>query len=365
MKCHYKIYQFFLGVALWVVLSGWGYTGHSKIAKEAISSVGDTIKGFSEFSSFITAHSSDPDFRKFWVKTESPKHFIDLDNYEEFHIDGLIDTSYFALVSKHGEAFVVQQGILPWATINAFDSLRTSFRKRDFTKAMHWAADLSHYVGDGHMPLHVTRNYDGQETGNKGIHARYESEMVVAYADSISFKAEKVSYIENPKQYVFSYLSDSYTFCAKVFDADNESQALAGNAKSVDYLQQMWKRTSGMTNNRFGKASTALASLIYTAWVDAGSPEIDTKTVPYACNIKALDKLLDSNLVVNYQINTQGTYKLDVRSADGTPLQKGGLWLREPGNYSDTLSLKTLPEGVYLITLDSENFSAVERFINK
>jgi hypothetical protein len=40
------------------------------------------------------------------------------------------------------------------------------------------AGPMAHYVGDLSMPLHVSENYDGQLTGQKGIHHYFEEDMV-------------------------------------------------------------------------------------------------------------------------------------------------------------------------------------------
>jgi len=193
-------------IVLSIILSGWGYTGHYKISERTSKSLGNKIEGFENWMPFIADHSSDPDYRKSWVKAEFPKHFIDIDNYPEFTANGSINHHLDSLTVKYGEAFVTEQGTLPWTTLATFDSLSSCFKRKDWHNAKLWAADLSHYVGDGHMPLHVTHNYDGQETGNKGIHSRYESKMVTAFANSIAGTITNAEYINNVPSYIFNYL---------------------------------------------------------------------------------------------------------------------------------------------------------------
>jgi hypothetical protein len=36
---------------------------------------------------------------------------------------------------------------------------------------------LGHYIGDAHVPLHTTSNYNGQKTNQHGIHGLWESRI--------------------------------------------------------------------------------------------------------------------------------------------------------------------------------------------
>jgi hypothetical protein len=363
----------FLGLTVaslvWL-LSSWGYIGHYTITEQAGDLLKNKIKGINRWIPFITDHSSDPDFRKFWFKTESPKHFIDLDQYSGISRKGYILLDYDSLVKRYGEAFVIQQGTLPWATIAAFDSLRNSFKQKDWNAACLWASDLSHYVGDGFMPLHATSNYDGQNSGNKGIHLRYESKMVLAYGYELNSKPKSPAYIKEVPKYISNYILSSSLLCDSIFHADNKAKNLTNNVDTIAYLETLWKNTGDMTINQFSKASTALASLIYTAWKDAGSPDLkniqDPKPNQYNCAIiSAIQNPQGTNLSVNFRIFKKGTYKIDLRNNDGGSLIKGGKWEKEPGDYSVDIDISTIPKGIYLIDLDCANFVSVIKFIKK
>ncbi len=123
-------------------------------------------------------HASDADYRKSSDPSESPKHYIDIDSYQSFIDSGHIIQDYDSIVSVYGLSKVIDIGILPWAIINTTDSLQAAFEKEDYNKAVLIAADLGHYVGDAHMPLHITKNYNGQYTNQYGVHSRYETDMI-------------------------------------------------------------------------------------------------------------------------------------------------------------------------------------------
>ena len=44
-----------------------------------------------------------------------------------------------------------------------------------------------YYVGDAHVPLHTTENYNGKMTGQKGIHGFWESRLPEINADNYNF----------------------------------------------------------------------------------------------------------------------------------------------------------------------------------
>ena len=193
------------------------------------------------WSDSLAAHGSDADYRKSSDPTEAPKHYIDIDNYAEFISNGYISQSFDSLVLQHGYSFVMDQGILPWAIMKTFDSLQTAFQNNQFHKAMLLAADLGHYVGDMHMPLHITRNYNGQYTGQTGIHSRFESNMINTYNAQIIYSGDSLIYINDISDFVFDLLYNNYNYVDSVLKADSLAKAFAGNTTSTAYYSKMWE----------------------------------------------------------------------------------------------------------------------------
>ena len=256
-----------------ILLSSWGSKGHKKISQNAVPCIPARM-GFLNpvWTAFVTNHASDADYRKSNDPNESPRHYIDIDNYPEFVLNGSIDPSYDTAVVRHGYSFVIDQGTLPWATIKTFDSLESCFRRGDWNGSAYYAADLGHYVGDGHQPFHITKNYDGQFTSQSGIHSRYETTMVGKYEAQLVYPVDSATVITDVKSYIFSYLYTNYRYVDSVLAADLYARQLAGNTSSTEYYQAMWSKTGPLTIGLMRHGSYSLASLIYTAWVHAGSP---------------------------------------------------------------------------------------------
>ena len=131
------------------------------------------------------------------------------------------------MISLYGEETVTKMGLLPWAALDAYNQLVQSFLEKNRDKVLIFAADLGHYVADGHQPFHTMLNYDGQLTDQKGIHGRYESEMVNRYIDQISnsLTTREVKYVTEPLEYIFDFLTASNFYSPIIFTADKTAYA--------------------------------------------------------------------------------------------------------------------------------------------
>jgi hypothetical protein len=266
-----------VSVVFILLFAGWGSVGH-KIINTNITVCFPSSMNFtlSTWNSFLIAHASDPDNRKSGPgsdPTEYPRHFIDIDAYPEFVANGYINQSYDANVTLHGSSWVITQGTLPWAIVLWEDSLKRAFQQGNWSLAMQLSADLGHYVGDGHQPLHCTQNYDGALTGQSGVHSRYETNLVKQYQTSIVYTNDKASYVPNVSNYAFDFIYLSNKYVDSVLNGDKVATAYAGTNSGSVYLAKYWELCGDQTILLMKTASKSTADLIYTAWVDAGSPD--------------------------------------------------------------------------------------------
>ncbi len=255
-----------------ILFLGWGSVGHRIINGRTILTVTSQMSFWGAWSDSLAAHGSDADIRKPNDPTEAPKHYIDIDNYPEFNSTGRISQDFDSLVAIHGYSFVMDQGILPWAVMTSMDSIQSAFQQNNFQKAMLTSADLGHYIGDMHNPLHITRNYNGQYTGQTGVHSRYESNMINTYNSQIIYSGDSLFYIGNIPDFVFEMLYENYIYVDSVLRCDSIAKAFAGNTNSSAYYSKLWELSKDFTIRLFKNASWKLTCLIYTAWVNAGSP---------------------------------------------------------------------------------------------
>lgn len=252
----------------------WGDKGHKLINKKAIEILPDEMNDFKIWIDFVTEHSVDADSRKSSVKDEYPKHFIDIDYYDEFKSGEMIyDKEY--LISKYGNKTVVKMGLLPWAIEDTYNNLTDAFKNHNKEKAMQMIADLGHYIADAHQPMHTVMNYDGQLTNQKGLHSRYEIKMIDGYLLDLenSIRIFSPTKIENPQKFFESIIEASNSFSPIIFDADIFAATKSDNEHNDLYYKLLWFRTKAMTIDRFENAIYYLSSLIYSAWIETEKPK--------------------------------------------------------------------------------------------
>ncbi|MDP2207736.1 MAG: hypothetical protein Q8K98_03040, partial [Bacteroidota bacterium] len=189
---------------------GWGSTGHKIINRKAVMHLPSDMNAFKDDSLFYEAHASDADIRRVYTDTtflsERWRHFLDIDDYPNFKY---VTRNLDSLIMMYGWQRVKENGTNPWFVKWFMDSLTVQLARNDLVKVKQTASDIGHYVGDGYQPLHCTLNYDGQLTGNIGIHSRYESTMLNLYQTQINIQTDSIYYIGSPIDYIFEYIIHS------------------------------------------------------------------------------------------------------------------------------------------------------------
>lgn len=342
-----ELSRIFLLFALVLILGSWGGLGHRTISYKSTESFPTSMNAFKVWNDSLSMHASDADTRKSNDSNEGPKHYLDIENYSEFSTKGRIFSTTDSIVNKYGYSKYISNGTLPWATQDTYNLLVNDFRNLNWHQAMLDASDLGHYVADGHMPLHISANYDGQKTGNSGIHSRYESDMVYADISQISlYSGSPVSYVSNLNNYIFSYIYTNHRYVDSVLIADNYAHGI-DSYYGVNYTSALWSKTK-FTTTLFKNASHSLAELIYSAWVDAGSPPFKATSFPNAIeqtNIPTVDIYPNpSTGIVN--LVGEGIVKTEVHNLTGALI----------GSYSQpTFDLRNAENGVYILSIYTEH----------
>lgn len=327
------------------------------------------MQDFYTWVDFLRDHASDADTRKGGDPTESPKHYIDIDNYPLFMTTGRIPQTLDSVNTLYGAKAVLDNGILPWATKATFDSLRECFVRRDYTRAKVFAADLGHYVADGHMPLHITKYYNGMfPPVQEGIHSRYESTMIGTYISQISYTGEDISEISDVNQYIFDYLYTNYTFVDSVYAADTYAKTLGATSSSA-YKAALWNRTRSFTIPLFKNASHALAELIYTAWVQAGSPSLLNPT-SIDTDVKG-SEMLQQNTPNPFSVSTKlsltlpenGKVLILVQDMKGNTISTLCDENLSKGKYTLEWTPEYVPAGIYYLVLKTGKDTQLKKMV--
>lgn len=315
--------------------SAWGFYGHKLINQQAVYSLPwELQKYFHPHVDYISRHAVDPDKRRYALKEEAFQHYFDTEKWSPF-VDGdgypnrvdllwslpslqlidaeqdtswvvqgdpryanLIDSVSFFLSSSEWDCelgtvrdTMAHHGILPITIVKWYYKLVRAFEQRDMDVILKVAADLGHYIGDAHVPLHTTVNYNGQLTDQIGIHALWETHVPEWMADQhYDFVVGRAEYIPQVLSESWNVIRASHELVSTVL---NEEKALRANwpddreicprkrtnaiaqLPCPEYLEAYHQRMNGMVEQRMRQAILSISSFWWSAYVDAGQPPLE------------------------------------------------------------------------------------------
>ncbi|MCF8284072.1 MAG: zinc dependent phospholipase C family protein [Sphingobacteriales bacterium] len=268
----------------------WGFFAHKRVNRLAVFTLPKELIGFYKSNiDFITEQAVAPDKRRYSDKEEAPRHYLDADHYDLHHPFDSIPTKWKEAVAKYSEDTLKAYGTVPWRIQERLAQLTQAFKERDSAKILFYSADLGHYVADACVPLHSTENYDGQMSGQKGLHGFWESRLPELFADDYYYWVGKATYIADPLDESFKLLKGSFAALDSVFKFEKELTEKMGKDKkysfeqrgnkniqvySYDFSKAYHEQLDGMVERRMRVAIKAVGSYWYTAWVNAGQPNM-------------------------------------------------------------------------------------------
>lgn len=247
------------------------------------------------------------------LKEFSSKHIMKLYYEDEWVIPGEAVNSLLEAYNptvKIVEARVIDNfsefGILPYNLLTYYEKLVRAFESQDEGRILRISAEIGHYLGDAHVPLHTTENYNGQLTNQDGIHGFWESRLPELFADeTYNFWVGKADYIDDPRAYLWDIVETSHMYVDSVLAIEKElsitfpqdkqycfetRNTLTVRTQCEEYAAAFHDRLVGMVERRMTSCVHAIGSLWFSAWVDAGQPKI-TKLDKYALTEEEKKKL--------------------------------------------------------------------------
>lgn len=237
-------------------------------------------------------------YRSYFAKQVLPLYYRDDNSLDADSLNAFLATHGFRQQAQ--SAFFIdhlsEHGIVPWHLQKMQRDLTEAFRQRNTRRILRLCADMGHYIGDAHVPLHTTSNYNGQKTGQHGIHGFWESRVPELFADEeYDFFVGKPEYIDNPAGFFWQAVLASHSMVdsvlgmerelSRTFPSDRQMCPDMRNGLSVlapcrDYAAAYQTALQGMMERRMRAAIHAVGSAWYTAWVDAGQPDLRTMDTP-------------------------------------------------------------------------------------
>jgi len=273
--------------------NAWGFWAHKRINRIAVFTLPVEMIGFfKENIDYITDHSVDADKRRHSVEDEAPKHYIDIDHYCKFP-HGCVPQDWTEAVEKFSVDTLVAYGTSPWNLKESYNDLVYAFKSLNTYRILRESADFGHYLGDIHVPLHTTVNYNGQLSGQKGIHAFWETRIPELLGEDYDYFVGKAKYINNIEEKIWEIIYDSSAAVDSVlsfektlsqeFESDKiktyeERAQTVAETFSKEYTMAYNQMLMDMSERRLRTSIVNLGSFWLTAWVDAGQPDLSQLT---------------------------------------------------------------------------------------
>lgn len=289
----------------------WGFFAHKKLNYYAAFLLPPQMLAFYKpHIDFITEHATDPDKRRYAIDGEAARHYIDIDHYGPYPYTA-VPHQWDEAVAKIGEDTLQTYGIVPWHVQVMLRRLTKAFKEKNFSSILKNSAEIGHYIADAHVPLHASENHNGQLTGQKGIHAFWESRVPELLADkNFDFFIGKAEYIKDPGAFIWERVLESGHAADSVLKFEKKlSLQFPGDKKfafeprngvltrqySSSYTVEYNRMLNGMVERRMRQSIFAIASFWYTAWVNAGQPDLsDLSKETFSENdLKEFEKLND------------------------------------------------------------------------
>ncbi|HLP93293.1 MAG TPA: zinc dependent phospholipase C family protein [Saprospiraceae bacterium] len=236
---------------------------------------------------------------KFWFNRQVLARFYEDD--ETIPVDSLQSfLDFMGRKEKPVAAFyrehLSEHGVLPWNLQRMQRQLTEAFRLRDSRRILKLAADMGHYIGDAHVPLHTTSNYNGQKTGQHGIHGFWESRIPELFADdTYDYFVGKPEYVERTEDWFWQTVFDSNKLVDSVLNFEKALRRSFPQDRQMcpdmrlgtmvvtpcrDFAAAYQESLNNMIERRMRAAIHAVSSAWYTAWVDAGEPDLSKMDKP-------------------------------------------------------------------------------------
>ena len=273
-----------------VTLQGWGVDVHRQITRRAIDNLPPVLRSFyAERREFVVEHSVDPDMWRVVglrgdLGDEDPNHFLDIDGLDDVRPFKNVPRQWDAYIARYGAERANRMGRLPWRADEIYQLLVARFREA--AKGPGYASEnvryltavLAHYIEDAHVPFHAVMNYDGQLTGQRGIHSRFETEAVVRNLKVLKLAPVTIKPVGNVRDFVFEALIQSEALVATVLEADRKA-ATGREFYDNGYYTAFLNGIRPIVERRLSEAASGVASVIVSAWTEAGKPSLPTQVV--------------------------------------------------------------------------------------
>lgn len=244
----------------------WGDLGHVRVTQTAHALLpnGCLRTWYYDNGQALLESSLAPDEWRDSDPDEGPRHFLDLDLYGN---PQAYPRELSVALQQFGSRATYANGTVPWVADTVYQQLIAAFRAKDTARAVALSGYLSHYVSDAHSPYHATVNYDGQLSGNPGIHGRYESDMLEAHDNQLAAGLDNEARPRVSPASVSDALFDSLLQGLTLVDGINAVDIASGGN-----VMALWNGTGAGATSLMATSAGLINALWISAYAEAGAP---------------------------------------------------------------------------------------------
>lgn len=270
--------------------SAWGFFAHQRINYYSVFLLPPEMMAlYKPHIGFLAEHAVDPDKRRYAVPQEGPRHYIDIDHYGKYPFPDL-PRKWNEALARYPADTLNRYGIVPWWLQIMLNRLTDAFKEKNQAKILRYSAELGHYLSDAHVPLHACSNHNGQFSDQRGIHGFWESRIPELLADTEwDFFIGRANYISNPSAFIWKRVLESAAAADTVLRTEKEltkdfppgqkfsfedRNGIITRQYSTAFTKAYDGVLQGMVERRMRQSIHAIASFWYTAWVNAGQPDL-------------------------------------------------------------------------------------------
>jgi hypothetical protein len=244
----------------------WNEVGHRRAVQEAIEDLPKPLKNFYKDRRDLVMERLTAPGRI------GPRMTFEVDRLEEFPFETL-PVNHERAVRKFGEDKLEEVGDLPWKLIESYQALVEAFKEVDTEAIVERSVEVAVYVDELHQPLNISKWGDGESIDQEGMRERFDSRLLDLYGDKLDVDASTAVYLDRPAEFVMSILRRSYVWVDNLLLYDYMARQ---GVSSYDrfYYEGLWLLASSIVDNRLSDSSKDMASYWYTAWTQAGKPDL-------------------------------------------------------------------------------------------
>lgn len=291
MNKHFnRFFLFALCAIILISFCSWGYFAHQTATQLAVYKLPKKLRPFffADMDTLVL-RSIRPDQRRQTDRNEGPKHFIDIEDYGPGAILNM-PREVQPAIEKYGWDTLKKYGFVPYQVLIEYDSLVNALTRQNMDSIVFYADDLAHYIEDATVPLHTTNNYDGQLTGQKGLHSLWETTIPELELPRYNlYEKHKAAYINDKGEAIWAAIKRAHALLPEMLakekdvaanfpDSSKYKEVMYYGRKTKMYTEAFAKQyAAALTttiNDQLNYSANLVADFWYSAWIDAGKPNL-------------------------------------------------------------------------------------------